>query len=92
MSQPILPGEVCADCDRPVTHRAVVAFASYGFCDDHGPRVLVDPSALRIATVECTSCKIALDHPTEAEEHEFAAAHIHGNATLQAWFDRRTGK
>jgi hypothetical protein len=50
---------------------------------------LVNPDELSLATVSCTSCDVTITNPTSAEHFAFSAAHIHGNATLQAWFDKR---
>jgi len=50
---------------------------------------LIDPSKLRLATIECTSCHVVVSNPSRDEEYEFSRDHIHGNETLQAWFDAR---
>jgi hypothetical protein len=50
---------------------------------------LINPGEMSLATVECTSCDVTVTNPTPAEHMAFSAEHIHGNATLQAWFTKR---
>lgn len=50
---------------------------------------LINPGELKIATVECTLCNETITSPSDAERMAFSAAHVHGNATLQAWFEKR---
>jgi len=37
VTTPVLPGELCADCDNPATEKALAGYAVYGFCPDHLP-------------------------------------------------------
>lgn len=53
---------------------------------------LINPANFRIASVSCTGCNETITNPTDEERRAFSAAHIHGNPTLQAWFDREPRK
>jgi hypothetical protein len=50
---------------------------------------LINPGEMSLATITCTSCNVTITNPTQAEQFAFDAAHIHGNPTLQAWFQKR---